>query len=153
MKHLHIKFRKQNWQAAFRVNCFLWLVVCPMRYEEVTLHLFFLHLASLVLHFSPLITSSCVSFPLPFLSPPRFPLSFFVPLPLSAFVSRLSLSLFAFLRGRITLLSDLQGIAPHFVPLHLHALMSLEQHAQPTNLQTCLAWHLTWWVDAPRCCC
>lgn len=56
--------------------------------------------------------------------------------PLPASVSPLS---FGFLRGRVTLLSDLQGITPRFVPLHLHALMSLEQHTQPTNLQTCPA--------------
>ncbi len=96
--------------------------------------LIFLHLASLVLHIS-------YSFPLSLSSPVSSFLCLFLSLrhfrhyiPLSAFVSPLSL-----LCGRVTLSSDLQGITPHFVPVHLHALMSLEQHAQPTNLQTCLA--------------
>lgn len=41
---------------------------------------------------------------------------------------------------------QIKASPPCFVLLHLHALMSLEQHTQPTNLQTCrLASYMIGW--------
>lgn len=74
------------------------------------------YLYSVVLHIShcfPLLICSPVSCFL--FSSTHFLLSFIIPTSIHICFS----SLFAFLCGRVTLLSDLQGITPRFVPLHL----------------------------------
>lgn len=91
---------------------------------------------------SPLFSFIIVLFPLPFLS-------LFHPL-ISLSVCICSLpSLWLFLRGRVTLLSDLQGITPRFVPRASPCADEPWTTYTANKPSKMPGWHLTWWVDVP----
>lgn len=92
--------------------------------------------------FSFIIIFSSVLFPLPFLSLCHPLISF------SVCICSL-LSLWLFLRGRVTLLSDLQGITPRFVPRASPCADEPWTTYTANKPSKVPGWHLTWWVDVP----